>query len=75
LAAAPSTQTIVIDPWAPVIASEIPSLRDRNAPATTDRAKLVPWSDRVVEIIDPWQRLPELTSSERIRIVVDPWAR
>jgi hypothetical protein len=69
------TKPVLVDPWAPVIASEIPSLRDPNAPATTDRSKLVPWSDRVVEIIDPWQRLPELASTDRIRVVVDPWAR
>jgi hypothetical protein len=74
-AAAPTTEPFVIDPWAPVIASEIPSLRDRNAPTTTDRAMRLPWSDRVVEVIDPWQRTPGVASGDRVRLVIDPWAR
>jgi hypothetical protein len=65
----------IVNPWAPpVMAQEIPSLA--AAPkADVNRPMRTPWSGHFVEIVDPWQRMPEWAAADRIRIVVDPWAR
>jgi len=71
----PNTDVSVIDPWAPpVIASETPSLRGARR-TVTDRSLAAPWSERMVEIVDPWKRMPEFASTERVRLIFDPWAR
>jgi hypothetical protein len=35
----------------------------------------MPWSGRMIEIVDPWSRVPSFAPSDRIRLVIDPWAR
>ena len=74
----------IIDPWAPVVASEIPSLAGAPEPRVaespsgdfaTSRPSAMPWSGRMIEIVDPWSRMPSFTPSDRIRLVIDPWAR
>jgi hypothetical protein len=71
----PSSDVSVVDPWAPpVIASETPSLRGARR-TVVDRSHGAPWSERMVEIVDPWQRMPEFTATERVRLIFDPWAR
>jgi hypothetical protein len=65
----------IVNPWAPpLMAQEIPSLasaskRDVNRPMRT------PWSERFIEIVDPWKPMPEWAAADRVRLVVDPWAR
>jgi hypothetical protein len=71
----PNADVSVIDPWAPpIVASETPSLRG-NRRAAVDRSLGAPWSERFVEVIDPWKRMPEFAESERVRLILDPWAR
>ncbi|HVR19660.1 MAG TPA: hypothetical protein VMS65_08190 [Polyangiaceae bacterium] len=65
----------LVDPWAPpVMASETPSLRGARRTGA-DRSLAAPWSERMVEIVDPWQRMPEFAATERVRLIFDPWAR
>jgi hypothetical protein len=65
----------IVDPWAPpVIASETPSLRD-GAPRTMNRSRGARFSERFVEVRDPWQRMPEPAAMGRVRLTFDPWAR
>ena len=65
----------VVDPWAPpVMASETPSLRGGRRTGA-DRSLAAPWSERMVEIVDPWKRMPEFEATERVRLIFDPWAR
>jgi len=74
--ALPSLEPVILDPWAPSVASELPSLaKDPKPLAVADRAASTHWSARAVEIVDPWRRVPELTAPDRIPLVVDPWAR
>jgi hypothetical protein len=62
----------IVNPWAPpVMAGDIPSL----AATPKSVASRTPWSGHVVEIIDPWKRMPEWAAADRVRLVVDPWAR
>lgn len=65
----------ILNPWAPpLVAQEMPSLA--AAPKSdVNRTTRTPWSDRFVEIVDPWNRMPEWGAADRVRIVVDPWAR
>lgn len=63
---------IVIDPWASVVTSDIPSLDKQSGPRIAER--LSPWSGRMIEVVDPWSRVPELRV-ERVPMIVDPWAR
>jgi hypothetical protein len=64
----------IINPWAPAVASEIPSLAKWPEPRVAERAA-TPWSGRMVEIVDPWGRTRDYSPIDRIRIVIDPWAR
>lgn len=74
--ALPSLEPVILDPWAPSVASELPSLaHDLKPLAVADRAASTRWSARTEELVDPWQRVPDLTAPDRIRLVVDPWAR
>jgi len=73
---APRGEVSVVDPWAPpIIASETPSLRAGSPRVTADRSRGAPWSERFVEIVDPWKRMPEFAATDRVRLIVDPWSR
>jgi hypothetical protein len=65
----PPAAPLVIDPWAPAVGSEIPSLE--RGPLD----QLSPWSGRMIEVVDPWGRAPRLSVEERVRLIIDPWAR
>jgi hypothetical protein len=73
-ASVPKVAPVVIDPWASTAPSELPSLAGSNSRAQPNRSAS-PWSSRLVEIVDPWRRVPEWTGADRVRLVVDPWAR
>jgi hypothetical protein len=74
-ASVPTVAPVVIDPWAPIAASELPSLAAGPNSRTQTKRSASPWSSRLVEIVDPWRRVPEWAGADRIRLVVDPWAR
>jgi hypothetical protein len=72
-ASVPKLAPVVIDPWAPTVPSDLPSLGGGSL--TQPNRSASPWSSRLVEIVDPWRRVPEWAGADRIRLVVDPWAR
>jgi hypothetical protein len=74
-ASVPKLAPVVIDPWAPTVPSELPSLARASTSRTQLNRSASPWSSRLVEIIDPWRRVPEWAGADRVRLVVDPWAR
>jgi hypothetical protein len=69
----PQSAPLVIDPWAPVVVSEMPSLGSGLGPRVAgDRS---PWSGRMIEVVDPWGRASALSVSERVQLIIDPWTR
>jgi hypothetical protein len=66
---------VVIDPWATTAPSELPSLAGGQSSRAQSNGSASPWSSRLVEIVDPWRRVPEWAGADRVRLVVDPWAR
>ena len=66
---------VVVDPWAPAGSSELPSLAGDSKKRTLPNRSAASWSSRLVEIVDPWRRVPEWTGADRVRLVIDPWAR
>jgi hypothetical protein len=73
--ASPAEDVSLLDPWAPpVVASETPSLARAVPRSTGGRALAWPSAERLVEVVDPWKRMPEFAPSERVRLILDPWA-
>jgi hypothetical protein len=72
----PAEDVSLLDPWAPpFIASETPSLARGELPSTAGSSLAWPSAERLVEVVDPWKRLPEFAPSESVRLILDPWAR
>lgn len=69
----PLAAPIVVDPWAPAVGSELPPLEGKSVSRVAEQSS--PWSGRMIEIVDPWGRVPELGASKSFRVIIDPWAR
>ena len=69
----PLVAPIVIDPWAPAVDPEMPPLASKSVLRVAEQSS--PWSGRMIEIVDPWGRVPDRGVKTNFRVIIDPWAR